>query len=47
MINKMKDDINNIENKINNKSHVFLDLTKRKVQTLLENIRNEIQKISK
>ncbi|RIB15752.1 hypothetical protein C2G38_2191734 [Gigaspora rosea] len=47
MINKMQDDINNIENKINNKSHVFLDLTKWKVQTSLENIRNEIQKISK
>ncbi|KAF0375118.1 Macrophage receptor MARCO [Gigaspora margarita] len=47
MINKMQNDINNIENKINNKSHVFLDLTKWKVQTSLENIRNEIQKISK
>ncbi|CAG8751566.1 15697_t:CDS:2 [Gigaspora margarita] len=47
MIDKMQNDINNIENKINNKSHVFLDLTKWKVQTSLENIRNEIQKISK
>ncbi|CAG8546960.1 7846_t:CDS:2, partial [Dentiscutata erythropus] len=35
------------ENKINNKSHVFLDLTKWKVQNSLESIRNEIQKISK
>ncbi|CAG8466770.1 4170_t:CDS:2, partial [Scutellospora calospora] len=47
MIKRMQDDINNIESKINKRSHVFLDVTKWKVQSSLKDIKHEIRQISK
>ncbi|CAG8818216.1 39101_t:CDS:2, partial [Gigaspora margarita] len=47
MLQRMQDGINNIENKIDQKSHVFLDLTKWQVQTSLKDIKYEIRQISK
>ncbi|CAG8687268.1 5439_t:CDS:2 [Dentiscutata erythropus] len=47
MLKRMQDGINNIENEIDQKSHVFLDLTKWQVQTSLKDIKYEIRQISK
>ncbi|CAG8588788.1 6910_t:CDS:2, partial [Dentiscutata heterogama] len=47
MIKGMQEDINNIEKKIDKKSHVHLDLTKWQVQTSLKEIKYTIQQISK
>ncbi|KAF0484277.1 Collagen alpha-5VI chain [Gigaspora margarita] len=47
MLQRMQDGINNIENEIDQKSHVFLDLTKWQVQTSLKDIKYEIWQISK
>ncbi|KAF0390365.1 Macrophage receptor MARCO [Gigaspora margarita] len=46
MINKMQDDMNKMESVINAKSHVFLDLTKWKVQNSFKKIKHEIQKMT-
>ncbi|CAG8729376.1 943_t:CDS:2 [Dentiscutata erythropus] len=47
MIKRMKDDINNIEKKINNKSHAYLDMTKWQVQSSLKDVKYTVQQISK
>ncbi|CAG8710498.1 12177_t:CDS:2, partial [Racocetra fulgida] len=47
MLQRMQDNINNIENEIDQKSHVFLDLTKWQVQSSLKDIKYEIRQISK
>ncbi|CAG8789442.1 16144_t:CDS:2, partial [Gigaspora margarita] len=46
MINKMQDDISKMESVIKAKSHVFLDLTKWKVQSSFKKIKHEIQKMT-